>query len=222
MDWFLSSTGRKYLMALSGLALLVFITGHLAGNLRVFQGADALNSYAAFLQSQKELLWTARIGLLLMAGLHVWTAISLTLDDWSARPVAYAKKDYIKASLASRTMWISGLFVLFFFLYHLLHFTFHRVHPEFGHFIDAQGRRDVYRSVVMSFHVPVISSLYLAANFLLGMHLSHGVYSAFQSLGFMTEALRSKIQRVAQMVGYGIFAGYAAIPLSILFGWVKP
>src|SRR5262245_24188803 len=138
-------------MAGSGIALAGFIVGHLAGNLKIFFGPEALNSYSAFLKSLGELLWVARIGLLAMVGFHIWTAVSLTLENRAARPVAYANKTYIEASYASRTMHLSGVIVLFYIVYHLMHFTFVTVHPEFGHFTDAQGRHDVYRMVVSSF-----------------------------------------------------------------------
>jgi len=221
IHYFSSSTGKKFLMAVSGAALFAFIIGHLLGNLQIFLGPEELNRYSAFLKSTGELLWMARIGLLVMVGIHIWTAISLTLENRAARPVAYAQKDYIEASYASRTMHVSGLIVLAYIVYHLMHFTFGTVHPEYAHFVDGQGRHDVYRMVVSSFQNPLIAITYIVANLLLGMHLSHGIYSAFQSLGLMTEDLRPKLKTLSCVVGYGIFIGYASIPLSVLLGFVK-
>jgi len=208
-------------MAASGAALLAFIIGHLLGNLKIFLGPESLNSYSAFLKSLGELLWVARIGLMIMVIIHIWTATVLTLENRAARPVAYANKDYIEASYASRTMHWSGIIVLFYIVYHLLHFTFLKIHPEFGHFTDAQGRHDVYRMVVSSFQQPGIALFYIVANLLLGTHLSHGIYSMFQSLGFVSEAPRPKLQAAAYVVGYGIFLGYASIPLSVWLGAVR-
>ena len=208
-------------MAASGAALFGFIVAHLAGNLQIFEGPEALNRYSAFLKSTGELLWIARIGLISMAAIHIWTATSLTLENRIARPTAYAKKNYIEASYASRTMHWSGVIVLFYVIYHLMHFTFRSIHPEFSHFVDGQGRPDVYRMVVMSFQEPQIALLYIIANLLLGMHLSHGLYSMFQSLGLVGEGARPKLRAVACIVGYGIFLGYASIPLSVWLGIVK-
>jgi succinate dehydrogenase / fumarate reductase cytochrome b subunit len=219
--YFSTSTGKKFLMAVSGLVLIGFVLGHLLGNLQIFLGPEALNRYSAFLKSTGELLWIARIGLLVMVGIHIWTAVSLTLENRAARPVAYAQKDYIEATYASRTMHLSGIIVFAYIVYHLMHFTFQSVHPQYSQFMDAQGRHDVYRMVVMSFQQPAIALVYILANLLLGMHLSHGIYSLFQSLGLVGETVRPKLKWAACVVGYGIFFGYAAIPLSVLLGVVK-
>jgi succinate dehydrogenase / fumarate reductase cytochrome b subunit len=208
-------------MAVSGAALFAFIIAHLLGNLQIFLGPEALNRYSAFLKSTGELLWIARIGLIVMAAIHIWTSVALTLENRAARPEAYAQKDYIEASYASRTMHLSGIIILAYLIYHLMHFTFLSIHPEFSHFTDAQGRHDVYRMVVMSFQQPQIAVFYIIANLLLGMHLSHGIYGMFQSLGLVGEGVRSGLRTAAYVVGYGIFLGYAAIPLSVWLGIVK-
>ncbi len=221
MSYFTSSTGKKFLMAVSGAALFAFIIGHLLGNLQIFLGPEALNRYSAFLKSTGELLWVARIGLIVMVGVHIWTAVSLTLENRAARPVAYAQKAFIEASYASRTMHLSGLIILAYLIYHLMHFTLHSVHPEYSQFLDAQGRHDVYRMVVLSFQQPLIAAVYILANLLLGMHLSHGIYSMFQSLGLAGETVRPPLQCVARAVGYGVFIAYAAIPLGVWLGVVK-
>jgi len=221
LTYFGSSTGKKFLMAISGVALFAFIIGHLLGNLQIFLGPEELNRYSAFLHNTGELLWGARIGLLAMVVLHIWTATVLTLENRAARPIAYASKEYIRASYASRTMHWSGLIVAAYIVYHLMHFTFHSVHPEYSHFMDSQGRHDVYRMVVSSFQVPAIAITYIIANLLLGMHLSHGLYSAFQSMGFLKEEVRPCWRTLSNVIGYGIFIAYAAIPLSVLLGIVK-
>ena len=216
-----SSTGKKFLMAVSGAALFGFVIAHLLGNLQIFLGPEALNRYSAFLKGTGELLWVARIGLLAMVGIHIWTAVSLTLENRAARPTPYARKDYIAASYASRTMHLSGIIVFAYIVYHLMHFTFRSVHPELSHFTDAQGRQDVYRMVVASFQRPAIALVYILANLLLGMHMSHGFYSLFQSLGLVGDEARPKLRAASYVVGYGIFLGFAAIPLSVLLGFVK-
>src|SRR5260221_14102596 len=104
-------------MSISGLALFGFIVMHMVGNLQIFLGPEALNRYSAFLKSTGELLWIARIGLLVMVGIHIWTATSLTLENRAARPISYAQKDYVKASYASRTMHVSGIIILVYLIY---------------------------------------------------------------------------------------------------------
>lgn len=222
IPFFWTSTGKKVLMAVSGLALFGFIVAHLLGNLQIFLGQEELNRYSAFLKSTGELLWFARIGLLVMVAIHIVTAISLTLENKAARPVEYqGGKDYVAASYASRTMHLSGPIVLAYIIYHLLHFTVRSVHPEFGHLLDAQGRHDVYSMLVLSFQQWPIVLAYLIGNGLLAFHLSHGLYSMLQSLGLQSLASRPMSRVVAKVVGWGIFLGYASIPLGVFFGVVK-
>src|SRR5438445_9526320 len=121
---FKSSLGKKYIMAISGGALFLFVVGHLLGNLQIFRGAQAINRYGHFLQSNKEILWPARVGLLLMVALHIWSAVKLTAENKAARPIGYANNPVpVAASYASRTMLVSGLIIAAFVLYHLLHYT---------------------------------------------------------------------------------------------------
>src|ERR1043165_299807 len=117
-----SSLGKKYVMAISGLVLFLFVVGHLVGNLQIFLGPEAINRYGHFLQSNPELIWPARLFLLLCVGLHIWSAIQLSLENKAARPVGYDVYQPVGSSYASRTMFMSGVIVLVFFIYHLLHF----------------------------------------------------------------------------------------------------
>ena len=118
-----SSLGKKYIMAVTGCALFIFVIGHLVGNLQFFMGPDVINAYGHFLQSNLELIWPARIGLLVMIALHIWAAIKLAAENKAARPVVYENYNPTTASYASRTMLMSGLIIFFFIIYHLLHFT---------------------------------------------------------------------------------------------------
>lgn len=225
-----SSLGKKYLMALSGIALFVFVIGHLVGNLQVFAGPDKLNAYAALLKSQPLLLWGARLGLLAMVGIHVASAITLAAQNRAARPVAYASgKPPIAASYASRTMVMSGLIVASFILYHLLHYTvlvpavnltgkdFSQLHETVKEGVE---RHDVYRMLVLGFRQPVVAGFYLISMALLCLHLSHGLSAMFQSLG-VTRFSRGGRDCFARAVGILIFLGYASIPLAVLFGLGK-
>ena len=208
-------------MAASGLALVGFVIMHLVGNLQIFLGPEAINRYAEFLKSTPELLWPARIGLLVMVIIHIVTSTQLTLEARAARPEPYVGKKYIKASLASRTMFISGLLIFSFIVYHLLHFTFLKVHPQFGQMMDAKGRHDVYFMMVRSFQEPAISIAYIVAVFCLCFHLSHGLSSMFQTLGLNSERSRPVLSCWGARFAWLIFLGYASIPLSCLMGWVK-
>ncbi len=220
-SYFSTSVAKKFLMALSGAALFGFIVAHLAGNLQIFIGQEAINRYAVFLRNLGEGLWIARIGLIVMVGIHIWTSVVLTLENRAARPVAYESKNYMKASLASRTMAWTGSAVLLFIIYHLLHFTFLRVHPQYGQLLDAKGRHDVYSMMVLSFQQPLISVIYLVSVFCVCFHLSHGISSMFQSLGINNQRVRSVLSSWGTRVSWLVFIGYASIPLSVLAGIVK-
>ena len=219
--FFWTSTGKKFLMGASGLALVGFIVGHLVGNLQMFLGQEAVNRYAAFLKSTGEILWVVRFGLIALAVTHIVTAVSLSLENAAARPVGYAVKTYKEATYASRTMKASGLIVLAFLGYHLAHYTLMITHPEYHHLIDAQGRHDVYSMVVLGFSRPWISAWYILGVFLLGMHLSHGLYSMFQSLGIQTDTLRKRVRPAAIAIGWLIFLGFASIPAGVLAGLIR-
>lgn len=221
MNFLTTSTGKKYLMALSGLVLVFFVIGHLLGNLQVFLGPEAINRYAVFLRSTGELLWVARIGLLAMVVIHIWTAVSLTLENRAARPIPYTYRRYVKASYASRTMAISGFILLAFIVYHLMHYTFMVVHPQYRDLRDPLGRHDVYSMIVLGFTQPAIAAWYVIGVFLLGMHLSHGVSSMFQSLGLNSDALRARLSRAGQVLGWLIFIGYASMPVAVQLGILK-
>ncbi len=216
-----TSAGKKFLMGVSGLALVGFVVGHMVGNLQMFMGQEAVNRYAAFLKSTGELLWGVRFGLIAMAVIHIVTAISLSLENATARPVGYAVKAYKEATYASRTMKVSGLIVLAFLGYHLAHYTLLITHPEYHHLVDSQGRHDVYSMVVLGFSRPWISAFYLLGVFLLGMHLSHGLYSMFQSLGIQTNTLRKRVRPAAIFIGWAIFLGFASIPAGVLMGLIR-
>jgi succinate dehydrogenase / fumarate reductase cytochrome b subunit len=221
-----SSLGRKYLMAVSGGVLFLFVAGHLAGNLQVFLGAEAINRYGHFLQSNLELVWPARITLLAMAALHVWSAAMLTQENRRARPIAYAEWSPTAASYASRTMLVSGLIVAAFIVYHLLHFTAlvksvnltgrdFAARPEF---YDAEGRHDIFKMMVVGFRQPWVSLFYLLGIGLLCLHLSHGVSAMFQSLGLKNKVYGPALDKLSRAVALLFFLGYASIPAAILLG----
>jgi succinate dehydrogenase / fumarate reductase, cytochrome b subunit len=220
---FTSSVGKKFIMAVTGLALFLFVFLHLAGNLQIFLGWEELNRYGAFLQGNVELLWPARIGLLVIVSLHIWSAIQLTVENRAARPQPYARHEVVAASYASRTMFWSGLIIAAFVIYHLLHFTaqvqaINLTGRNFTELQDAKGRHDVFAMMVLAFQKPLVAGFYILAMFLLCLHLSHGLSAMFQSLGWKSPAYAPWIDRSAAAISWLIFLGYVSIPLSILIG----
>src|SRR5262245_9181534 len=183
-----SSVGKKYIMALSGLVLVGFVIAHLLGNLQIFLGPEALNRYGHFLQSTPELVWPLRIGLLIMITLHIAAAVSLTQENRAARPVPYDCYKVVAASYASRTMFMSGLMMFVFIIYHLLHFTVqvravNLTGQDFHALEDMKQRHDIYRMMIVGYRNPLVSAFYVLGIGLLCVHLSHGISSMFQSLG---------------------------------------
>ena len=229
---FRSSLGKKYVMAVTGFALFLFVIGHLAGNLQIFLGPEAINRYGDFLQSNPELIWPARLGLLLMVGLHIWSAISVTLENRAARPVGYSVYQPLGSSYASRTMFVGGSIVFVFIIYHLLHYTaevqyLNFTGQNFAAFMEQlpgrvpPERHDIYKMMVVGFRQPLVSGFYVLGLALLCLHLSHGASSMFQSLGWKNDAYRPFLDRAAQVVAVLIFVGYTSIPVAILCGYGK-
>jgi succinate dehydrogenase / fumarate reductase cytochrome b subunit len=223
---FTSSLGKKFIMAITGAALFFFVVGHLVGNLQFFAGKESINAYGEFLHSKPGLIWSARLGLLAMVVLHIWSAVKISAENKAARPVEYAEWKPTAASYASRTMLMSGLIIFFFILYHLLHFTVQAkvvnlTGEDFFKFKDMLGRPDVHRMMVTGFKQPVVSIFYLAALGLLCLHLSHGVSAMFQSLGLKNKVYGPAIDKFAMVAAGVIFLGYASIPLAVLLNLVK-
>ena len=224
---FNSSLGKKFLMAVTGAGLFAFVVGHLVGNLQIFLGPESINRYGHFLQSNLELIWPARIGLLAFVAIHIWAAVALSLENKAARPVEYANAPVPPAaSYASRTMLMSGLIVAAFIIYHLLHYTaqvqaINFTGQDFHTLIDDEKRHNVYRMMVTGFQQPLVSLFYIVAMGLLCLHLSHGVSAMFQSLGLKNKTWEPVIKRFACGVALVIFAGYASIPVAVLAGILK-
>lgn len=216
-----SSIGKKIIVAVTGLLLIVYVLGHLLGNLQIYLSAERLNIYAQFLQGLGPLLWLIRIGLLAVFLIHVVATVQLTLENRRAKPQKYAVPGYQRSTTASRTMIVSGLIVLCFIIYHLLHFTLQTTNPEFRELHDSAGRHDVYRMVILGFQQPLISIFYVLGLFLLTLHLSHGFASVTQTLGINNRKLEGFISTGGQTVAWLVFAGYVSIPLSILLGIVR-
>jgi len=221
---FTSSLGKKFVMAITGIAMFLFVVLHLLGNLQVFLGPEVLNRYGAFLQGNVELLWPARIGLLVIVFLHIWSAIKLTAENRAARPQPYAHTEIVAASYASRTMMMSGLIIAAFIVYHLLHFTvqvqsINLTGVDFAKLEDAKKQHDVFAMMITGFRNPIVAAAYAVAMFLLFMHLSHGLGAMFQSLGWKSKAYANAIAKFAQIASWLVFLGYISIPIAVLLGY---
>lgn len=211
-----STNGKKAVMAVTGAILFLFVIGHLAGNLQIFEGREKLNAYGRLLHSVGELLWAVRIVLIVAVVLHITATVQLALRKKRARPVGYSRREAIASSYASRTMYWSGPIVLAFVIFHLLEFTAGYIHPE-SQFIEG----DVYHNVVAGFQVWWVSAWYIFSLCLLGLHLRHGIWSMFQSVGFNHPKHTPKLKTAAVVIAVLIVLGYISIPISVLLGIVK-
>jgi succinate dehydrogenase / fumarate reductase, cytochrome b subunit len=212
LDFYDSTIGKKTVMAVTGAILFGFVLAHMAGNLQVFLGRDAFDAYARLLRAEPALLWAARLILLVSVVLHIVAAVQLTALKQKARPIGYQKKANVDSSYAARTMMWSGPILAAFIVYHLLHFTLGTVHPNFQ-----EGR--VYDNVISGFRVIPVSIAYIVAMVLLGMHLDHGVWSMFQSLGVSNPRYSAGLRRFARIFSTLIVLGFISIPIAVMAGY---
>jgi succinate dehydrogenase / fumarate reductase cytochrome b subunit len=216
----LSTVGTKSLMAVTGLALVLFVLGHMLGNLQIYLGPDALNAYAHKLQGLGPLLWVVRAGLLSILVVHVACALRVWSLDRAARPVPYKSARPQVTGVCARSMVLTGLVIAAFVVYHLMHFTLGATNPDHFALKTADGHRDVYAMVVSGFSLWPVSLAYLVAQACLALHLAHGASSAFQSLGVTHPRLAFLKGGFGKAVAALVFLGNASIPLSVLAGIV--
>ena len=227
VDLYGTAVGKKYAMAISGIALLGFVLFHMIGNLKMYLGASDLNHYAHFLEKllypilpEKVMLWLLRFGLIAMVLVHIHAAYTLTVLNRKARPVKYqSARDYQVASFASRSMRYTGVIVLTFVIWHLLDLTFGTVNSYTGT-KDAEGLKDVYGAVVYSFDRVPVAIFYIIANIALGVHLFHGVWSLFQSLGWNNPRFNKWRQAMATGFAAVIVVGNVSFPVAVMAGIV--
>jgi succinate dehydrogenase / fumarate reductase cytochrome b subunit len=224
-----SSLGKKYIMGISGFMLVFFIFTHMLGNLQIFAGPYWLNTYGQFLHERHEILWPARIVLLTMVGLHIWSAFKLRAENRAARPVGYAGDAApLAASYASRTVMMSGLVIAAFVIFHLLHYALavravNLTGIDFSTLHDSAGRPDLYLMMLLGFSKWPVAVFYIIAVGLLSLHLSHGMRAMFQSVGWKwTFGGVSKLpDRIARWTALVIFILYASIPTAVMCGYGK-
>jgi len=211
-----SSIGKKTVVGVTGLIWVLYVLGHLAGNLQIFLGQNRINAYAEFLHNLGPVLWAVRIVLIVALVMHVVATLQLARENRVAKSTKYAVAGYQRSTLASRTMVVTGLFVLCFVVYHILHFTLQVTHPQYRDLHDSLGRHDVYRMMILGFREPLVSLFYLLAVFFLGSHLSHGIASVIQTLGVDNRKLSESITKSGTVLAWLVFAGFAVIPIVIL------
>lgn len=210
------------IVAVTGMILILFVVGHLLGNLQIFLGPEWINGYAEHLRQLGMLLWVVRGGLLIVVLAHIYYTIRLAIENRHARPERYKRKDTVKATLASRSMALSGLVLLAFIIYHILHFTVRATDPRFNTLpLDPLNHYDVYAMMIYGFQSPLVSGFYILSMFLLALHLSHGSSSFFQSLGLSNQKLAPRLAFAGRIFAWLLFFGYSSIPAAVLLGWVK-
>lgn len=226
--FYASSVGKKTVIAVTGAALLLFVFGHMTGNLLIYLGPDAINAYGKFLHElgHGAGIWVARLGLLAVFGLHILATVQLTRQNRAARPRHYAVNGCQRTTSAARFMIVSGLTILAFVIFHIAHFTIgigndYRTAEDYFTMLDGERVHDIHRMVIAGFSVWPVSVFYLIAMLLLCWHLMHGFASAFQTLGLQSHGTR----HIIHATGYGfaaiILLGNCSIPLAVLFGFLS-
>jgi succinate dehydrogenase / fumarate reductase cytochrome b subunit len=224
LDVYSTAVGKKYAMALSGLAMVGFVVAHMIGNLKLYLGEEEINHYAEFLREllvpllpHGVALWILRFGLIAALGLHLHAAYSLTQMNRAARTVGYqSERDYQVANFASRTMRLTGLTVLLFLVWHLLDLTWGVTNEVGGNGEFVHGQ--VYDNVVRSFERVPVSVFYVLANIALGTHLYHGVWSLFQSMGWSRPRFNQWRRAIAVGVASLVVVGNVSFPIAVLAG----
>jgi succinate dehydrogenase / fumarate reductase, cytochrome b subunit len=207
-----TTIGKKAVMAVTGVVLYGFVIAHMLGNLQVYLGPEVFNDYAAGLKANAALLWSVRVTLLVSVVAHIVAATQLVVRTASARPVGYKKTKRLSTGVAALTMKYGGLFLFFFILFHLAHFTYPGIAMSKAYLHDPV---DAYSNFVNAFRIPWVSGIYIVAQIFLGLHLYHGSWSLFQTLGFDP---RSEDRRrfLAQTIGVMVAAGNLSFPIAVL------
>jgi len=215
--------GKKVVMAVTGGVLILFVIAHMAGNIKIFSGPNEINAYSRFLREvgmpelgYGQLLWVVRIVLLAFVALHITAAIQLSRMSMAARPVGYDTKRNIETTFAARTMRWGGALLVAFIIFHLLHLTGGIVGFRPGQFKNLA----VYQNVVAAFAVWPVAVFYIIAMGALCLHLSHGIWSMLQTLGWNTARNEAKLRALSRVIAIVVFAGFASVPVAVMAGWL--
>ena len=216
MNLFSDSIGRKAVMAVTGLLMVLFVVGHLLGNLTIFFGG--LNSYAEHLHSLAPVVWITRVVMGVSVVLHFVIAIQITMENSKAKPEKYAVSRHLKASFASKYMIWTGVVLAVFIGYHLAHFTF-RVTPDVAAFAD-EIPGNVNGMVTTALGHGLTAAAYVVAMVALFFHLSHGIQSLFQTLGLSNAVMLPRYSMGGKVASVIFLVGFAAIPVAIVAGFI--
>lgn len=209
-----STVGKKIMMALTGAIGVGYLVVHMLGNLQVFDGPAKINGYAALLKSNLGLLWFARSILITAVILHIVAAYQLARISQKSRPVGYKRWRAIGSDFASRTMRWTGPLIGLFIVYHLLHFTVGVIHPAFD-------EQNVYQNIIRGFQVWYVSVIYIIAMLALSLHVYHGAWSMFESVGINHVKYNRLIRALATLVTVVIVVGFISIPVAVLLGFIS-
>ena len=216
--------GKKVVMAVTAVVLIAFVIAHMVGNLKIFAGADEIDTYSRFLREvgmpelgYGQLLWLVRIVMLTCVTLHITAAVQLTRLSQAARPIGYTTKKDIETSWGARTMRWGGALLLAFIVFHLFHLTGGLVGFAPGQFKHLA----VHQNVLAAFAVWPIAAFYVVAMGALGLHLSHGLWSLLQTLGWNTARSEARLKVLSQVIAIVVFLGFASVPVAVLAGWLR-
>lgn len=217
-----SSVGKKIIMAVTGIVLVAFVCVHLLGNSSIFFGADAINAYAQKLHSLGPVVWVFRLVMLAVFVIHIIVGIKLTIENKAATPEKNVQVKRQRTGFAAETMVISGLVLLAFVIYHLLHFTVRVTNPDIYIPIEGgHGMVDVYKMMVLGFQSSFAVLAYMVGMGFLFLHVSHGFQSMFHTLGLSNDKSLPVMEPVSKLVGVVLLLGYISIPMLIVFGLIK-
>ncbi|MCO4100893.1 succinate dehydrogenase cytochrome b subunit [Gemmatimonas sp.] len=208
-----STVGKKIVMAVTGIIGILFVIGHMAGNLQMFypDAPAAMKHYAELLRTSMPLLWAIRIGLLTAVVLHAVAAYQLTMLSKAARPEAYAVRRPQVTTLAARTIRWGGVLLLAFIVFHLLHLTIGAVHPQFTHL-------DPYNNVRLGLANPLVAGFYVLAMLALGLHLYHGSWAVVRTLGVAQPSTQPLKRKLALVLAIVVAGGFIVVPVAAVLG----
>jgi succinate dehydrogenase / fumarate reductase cytochrome b subunit len=215
--------GKKVVMAVTGVIMVLFVIAHMLGNLKIFAGPREINTYSRFLRTvgmpelgYGDALWIVRIVLLVSATLHIIAAIQLTRMNWQARPIGYRERKNRETTFAARSMRWGGLLLAIFIVFHIAHFTLGVVGFAPGQYRDLH----VYQNVLFGFSVWPVSIFYIIAMIALFFHLDHGIWSMLQTLGWNTAHNQAALRIASRVIAALVFLGFVSVPIAVMAGWI--
>ena len=220
VNFILSPIGAKIIMALSGALIILFLLGHVLGNLLIFNGQQSLNTYAHWLQNNP-FLWIFRLSMIVLLVLHIFIALRLAHQNKLARPIDYEVKKSIQLGLSEKTMILSGALIFAFIIFHIAHLSLGLIPPSSLEALDSRQMLDVYTNVVSSFQQPIITIIYILSILVIGLHLYHSLKSLFQTLGFHHENFHLVLNALSPILIIALIVAFISIPIAVLSGMIS-